>query len=262
MKIEQERGISIVTSVMKFEYRDVVFNLGHAGPRGFFRRHLSHADGGDSAVMVIDAAKGIEAQTLKLFEVCRLRDIPIITFVNKMDREARDPFALLDEIELKLAIDSAPMNWPSGWAGVSAASRSRPQAVRHVVTDRGRTPFKARFHRVDALLPDDERAELHRGRGADSRGLPAIRSDAFRDGPSDAGLFRSGIQNFGVQDLLEGLSATGARHRGSRRRQERVDNLPSRRSPASCSRSRRTWIRNTATASPSSVFARAGFRAA
>jgi peptide chain release factor 3 len=73
----------------------------------------------DSAVMVLDAAKGIEPQTLKLFEVCRLRDIPIITFINKMDREAQDPFALLDEIEHKLALDPAPLYWPAGRAALS-----------------------------------------------------------------------------------------------------------------------------------------------
>jgi peptide chain release factor 3 len=104
MKIERERGISVVTSVMTFEYGDNVFNLldtpGHEDFADDTYRTLSAVD---SAVMVIDAAKGIEPRTLKLFEVCRLRDIPIITFVNKMDRESRDPFEILDEIEAKLA---------------------------------------------------------------------------------------------------------------------------------------------------------------
>ena len=100
MKIERERGISVVTSVMTFEYGDHVFNLldtpGHEDFADDTYRTLSAVD---SAVMVIDAAKGIEPRTLKLFEVCRLRDIPIVTFVNKMDRESRDPFEILDEIE-------------------------------------------------------------------------------------------------------------------------------------------------------------------
>jgi len=115
MKIERERGISVVTSVMTFEYEDNVFNLldtpGHEDFADDTYRTLSAVD---SAVMVIDAAKGIEPRTLKLFEVCRLRDIPIITFVNKMDRESRDPFDLLDEIEKTLALDTAPVTWPVG----------------------------------------------------------------------------------------------------------------------------------------------------
>ena len=106
MKIERERGISVVTSVMTFEYGDHVFNLldtpGHEDFADDTYRTLTAVD---SAVMVIDAAKGIEPRTLKLFEVCRMRDIPIVTFVNKMDREARDPLEILDEIEEKLALD-------------------------------------------------------------------------------------------------------------------------------------------------------------
>ncbi|RVL10713.1 GTP-binding protein, partial [Sinorhizobium meliloti] len=115
MKIERERGISVVTSVMTFEYNDTVFNLldtpGHEDFADDTYRTLTAVD---AAVMVIDAAKGIEPRTLKLFEVCRLRDIPIITFVNKMDRESRDPFEILDEVEQKLALDCAPVTWPIG----------------------------------------------------------------------------------------------------------------------------------------------------
>src|SRR5579862_7574501 len=115
MKIEQERGISVTSAVMTFEYENAVFNLldtpGHEDFSEDTYRTLTAAD---SAVMVIDAAKGIEAQTRKLFEVCRLRDIPITTFVNKMDREARDPFELLDEISDQLQIETAPLVWPAG----------------------------------------------------------------------------------------------------------------------------------------------------
>src|SRR5512146_1042119 len=115
MKIEQERGISVTSAVMTFEYGGAAFNLlatpGHEDFSEDTYRTLAAAD---SAVMVIDAAKGIEAQTRKLFEVCRLRDIPIMTFVNKMDRESRDSFELLDEIEKTLALDTAPMTWPIG----------------------------------------------------------------------------------------------------------------------------------------------------
>src|SRR5271163_5239246 len=115
MKIEQERGISVTSAVMTFEYQNAVFNLldtpGHEDFSEDTYRTLTAAD---SAVMVIDAAKGIEAQTRKLFEVCRLRDIPIMTFVNKMDREARDPFDLMSEIEQTLALDVTPASWPIG----------------------------------------------------------------------------------------------------------------------------------------------------
>ncbi len=113
MKIERERGISVVTSaVMTFEYKDIVCNLldtpGHEDFSEDTYRTLTAAD---SAIMVIDAAKGIEAQTLKLFEVCRMRDVPIITFINKIDREGVHPFELMDEIASKLALDTAPMIW-------------------------------------------------------------------------------------------------------------------------------------------------------
>src|SRR5215468_8522165 len=115
MKIERERGISVSASVMTFENHGLIFNLldtpGHEDFSEDTYRTLTAAD---SAVMVLDAAKGIEPQTLKLFEVCRLRDIPIITFINKMDREAADPFELLDEIHAKLALDVSPVMWPAG----------------------------------------------------------------------------------------------------------------------------------------------------
>src|ERR687883_351272 len=117
MAIERERGISVVTSVMTFEFEGRVFNLlDTPGHEDFSEDTYRTLTAVDSAVMVIDAAKGIEARTRKLFEVCRLRDIPIITFINKMDRESRDPFELLDEIEKTLALDTAPVTWPVGRA--------------------------------------------------------------------------------------------------------------------------------------------------
>jgi peptide chain release factor 3 len=115
MEMERARGISISSSVMTFEHEGLVFNLldtpGHQDFSEDTYRTLSAVD---SAIMVIDAAKGIESQTRKLFEVCRLRDIPIITFINKMDREGRDPLELLDEIESTLALDVSPVTWPVG----------------------------------------------------------------------------------------------------------------------------------------------------
>src|SRR6201989_2627731 len=115
MKIERERGISVVTSAMTFEFGGLVFNLlDTPGHEDFSEDTYRTLTAVDSAVMVIDAAKGIEARTRKLFEVCRLRDIPIITFINKMDRESHDVFELLDEIEKTLALDTTPMTWPVG----------------------------------------------------------------------------------------------------------------------------------------------------
>src|SRR6056297_3759802 len=100
MKVERERGISVASSVMTYEHRDLTFNLlDTPGHEDFSEDTYRTLTAVDSAIMVIDAAKGIESQTRKLFEVCRLRDIPIITFINKVDREGRDPFELLDEIE-------------------------------------------------------------------------------------------------------------------------------------------------------------------
>ena len=115
MKVERERGISVTSSVMTYEYAGRIFNLlDTPGHEDFSEDTYRTLTAVDSAVMVIDAAKGIEAQTRKLFEVCRLRNVPIVTFINKMDREARDPFDLLDEIEQNLALDVTPASWPIG----------------------------------------------------------------------------------------------------------------------------------------------------
>src|SRR5215208_6038893 len=115
MAIERERGISVVTSVMTFEFEGRVFNLlDTPGHEDFSEDTYRTLTAVDSAVMVIDAAKGIEAQTRKLFEVCRLRDVPIVTFINKLDREGRDPFELLDEVAHTLALDVVPHSWPIG----------------------------------------------------------------------------------------------------------------------------------------------------
>jgi peptide chain release factor 3 len=104
MKVERERGISVASSIMTFAFKDNMFNLlDTPGHEDFSEDTYRTLTAVDSAVMVLDAAKGIEVQTRKLFEVCRLRDMPIVTFINKMDRDARDPFDLLDEVEQTLA---------------------------------------------------------------------------------------------------------------------------------------------------------------
>ena len=210
MKIERERGISVVTSVMTFEYGDNVFNLldtpGHEDFADDTYRTLSAVD---SAVMVIDAAKGIEPRTLKLFEVCRLRDIPIVTFVNKMDRDARDTFEILDEIEQKLALDTAPITWPIGqgrtFAGTyhlaeNAVRRSDDETERHKVNGPD-------SNRVAGLLPENDREtfieELELAREA----CRPFDLKAFREGHLTPVYFGSALRNFGVRDLIEGLGA-------------------------------------------------------
>ena len=115
MEIEKQRGISVTSSVMQFHYEGYCINiLDTPGHQDFSEDTYRTLMAADSAVMVIDAAKGVEPQTRKLFKVCLLRDIPIFTFINKMDREARNPYDLLDEIEYELGIKTYPMNWPIG----------------------------------------------------------------------------------------------------------------------------------------------------
>ncbi|MGN6464899.1 MAG: peptide chain release factor 3 [Rhizobiaceae bacterium] len=210
MKIERERGISVVTSVMTFEYGDHVFNLldtpGHEDFSDDTYRTLTAVD---SAVMVIDAAKGIEPRTLKLFEVCRLRDIPIVTFVNKMDRETRDPFEILDEIEAKLALDTAPVTWPIGRGKSFAGTYHLAQnAVRHGDAETERTPVNGPdSNRVAGLLPEHEREafieELELAREA----CRPFDLDSFREGHLTPVFFGSALRNYGVRDLIEALGA-------------------------------------------------------
>ena len=129
MKLEQERGISVTGSVMQFNYRDRVVNLldtpGHADFSEDTYRTLTAVD---SALMVIDCAKGVEERTIRLMEVCRLRQTPIFTFINKLDREGRDPVELLDEVESVLGIQCAPITWPVGMG-------SRLKGVYHLLDD-------------------------------------------------------------------------------------------------------------------------------
>ena len=209
MKIERERGISVVTSVMTFEFDGLVFNLlDTPGHEDFSEDTYRTLTAVDSAVMVIDAAKGIEARTRKLFEVCRLRDIPIITFINKMDREGRDPFELLDEIEKTLALDTTPATWPIG--------RGRDFIGTYDVATAGVRLLDGDGQKTGAPLKVDI-AELARGRaGLDAGAIKdelALVSEAckpfdlaaFREGHLTPVYFGSALRNFGVGDLLEGL---------------------------------------------------------
>jgi len=208
MKIERERGISVVTSVMTFEYGDCIFNLldtpGHEDFADDTYRTLSAVD---SAVMVLDAARGIEPRTLKLFEVCRLRDIPIVTFINKMDREARDPLEILDEIEEKLALDAAPITWPIGagknFAGTFALHENRVRRQ-----DAEEQAIEVKDERGAAeLLPENERVSFIEGVGLARDATKRFDVQAFNEGHMTPVYFGSALRNFGVRDLIDALAA-------------------------------------------------------
>ncbi|MFQ5983480.1 MAG: GTP-binding protein, partial [Woeseiaceae bacterium] len=115
MALEQQRGISVTSSVMQFPYRDCIVNLlDTPGHEDFSEDTYRTLTAVDSALMVIDCAKGVESRTVKLMDVCRLRDTPIMTFINKLDRDGREPIELLDEIESVLDIECSPVTWPIG----------------------------------------------------------------------------------------------------------------------------------------------------
>lgn len=227
MKIERERGISVVTSVMTFEFEGLVFNLlDTPGHEDFSEDTYRTLTAVDSAVMVIDAAKGIEARTRKLFEVCRLRDIPIITFINKMDRESRDVFELLDEIEKTLALDTTPMTWPVG--------RGRDFLGTYDVVNGGVRLLEGGGAKTGAAQ-QIEIAEL--GKLNANLDVSAVKDelelvteaskpfelDAFREGHLTPVYFGSALRNFGVGDLLEGLGKFAPEPRAQDSDQRKVE---------------------------------------
>ena len=158
--------------------------------------------------MVIDAAKGIEARTRKLFEVCRLRDIPILTFINKMDRETRDPFDLIDEIEKTLALDAAPLNWTIG-RGRSLAGLYDTRSRRLIPFGSDAEPLSVAGPddpRVAALLPEHERGEALEELNLAIEGLKRFDPQAFLEGHMTPVLFGSALKGFGVKDLIDALA--------------------------------------------------------
>ena len=215
MKVEQERGISVASSVMTFEYQDVTFNLlDTPGHEDFSEDTYRVLTAVDSAVMVLDSAKGIESQTKKLFEVCRLRNIPILTFINKLDREGLDPFVLLDDIEKTLALDVTPASWPIG-AGKDflgcydiindqlillnkSGDKSQINAV--IETCQGLDDPK-----LDELLPAHAVAKLREDVEMVKELCPKFDLDLYLAGALTPVFFGSAINNFGVQEVLEGL---------------------------------------------------------
>ncbi|WP_375397768.1 peptide chain release factor 3 [uncultured Sphingomonas sp.] len=201
MKIEQQRGISVTSSVMTFEREGVTFNLlDTPGHEDFSEDTYRTLTAVDSAVMVIDAARGIEAQTRKLFEVCRLRSVPIITFINKVDREGRGAFDLLDEIAETLALDVCPMSWPVGMGGtfqgvldLASNQVSRPEGDSRA--------FLGKVD-IDPVLPDDVAEEVELAQA----GYAAFDGDAYRAGDLTPVYFGSALKDFGVAELIAALA--------------------------------------------------------
>src|SRR5579864_8025646 len=214
MEVERERGISVSSAVMTFEHEGLTFNLlDTPGHQDFSEDTYRTLTAVDSAVMVIDAAKGIEAQTLKLFEVCRLRNVPIITFINKLDREGRDPFDLMDEIERLLALDVTPASWPIGM-GRDFLGTYDLFADALLLFDRGageRIVEPVRCSGLDdpqlaARLPEAALKKL-RDDIEMARGLcPAFSREAYLQGHMTPVFFGSALNNFGVRELLRGIA--------------------------------------------------------
>src|SRR5450755_475551 len=196
MKIERERGISVVTSVMTFEFEGLVFNLlDTPGHEDFSEDTYRTLTAVDSAVMVIDAAKGIEARTRKVFEICRMRDIPLITFINKMDRDARDPIELLDEVASTLALDTSPVTWPIGRASEFAGTYDLRKREMHLIKDLPQSD-----PRMQAVADE---VDLVRS------ALPEFDLESFNAGHLTPVYFGSAIKGIGVADLLDGLAEYG-----------------------------------------------------
>ncbi len=214
MKVEQERGISVTSAVMTYDYRGHTFNLlDTPGHEDFSEDTYRTLTAVDSAVMVLDSGKGIETQTLKLFEVCRLRDMPIATFINKLDREGLDPFALLEEVESRLQLEVSPASWPIGMGRdflgcydlihdkLILMARTKGEKMDEGVECNGLDDPK-----LDELLPEAAVKKL-RDDVAMVRGLckPFDRA-AYLEGHMTPVYFGSAVNNFGVRELLEGLA--------------------------------------------------------
>jgi len=213
MKVEQERGISVTSAVMTFENGGITYNLlDTPGHEDFSEDTYRTLTAVDSAVMVLDSAKGIETQTRKLFEVCRLRDMPIITFINKMDRDGRDPFDLLDEVEQQLALDICPASWPIGMGRdfkgcydllndrLVLFERSKGEEIKDSIECSGLDD-----PRIDQLLPSLLAQKL-REDVAMVRGLcKPFDKQAYLEGHMSPVYFGSAVNNFGVNELLQGV---------------------------------------------------------
>ncbi|RMG92613.1 MAG: peptide chain release factor 3 [Zetaproteobacteria bacterium] len=210
MKIEQERGISVASSVMKFNYRDHEINLlDTPGHQDFSEDTYRVLTAVDSAMMVIDSAKGVEPQTEKLMEVCRMRNTPIVTFINKLDREGMEPLSILAEIEDKLAIECVPLSWPIGMGKSFRGVYNLYKKELNLFRAGADTRDFENIHiddlsdpRLDELLgsqADDLREDIELLEGAAN---PFSHKD-FLEGSQTPVFFGSAINNFGVRELLD-----------------------------------------------------------
>ena len=217
MKMEQDRGISVSASAMSFDFGKYRFNLvdtpGHSDFSEDTYRTLTAVD---AAIMVIDGAKGVESQTRKLFEVCRLRDLPILTFCNKMDRESRDTFEIIDEIQENLAIDVAPASWPIGmgrdFLGAYDLIHDRLEIMDRA--DRNRVAESIKISGLDDPrladhIPAAQLAKLREEVEMARELLPAFHRQSFLEGHMTPIWFGSAINSFGVRELMEGIAGYG-----------------------------------------------------
>ncbi len=212
MEIEKQRGISVASSVMQMLYRDHVINLlDTPGHKDFSEDTYRVLTAVDSALMVIDAANGVEAQTRRLIEVCRQRDTPIITFVNKMDREVREPLDIMDEIERELGMPCVPMTWPVG-QGKSFGGIMNLRTQTMTVFDSGKERLPQEFETIRL----DNRTELIKRFGSEFESAeqsmelaagasPTWDREAFLAGKQTPVFFGSGVNNFGVMEVLDAL---------------------------------------------------------
>jgi peptide chain release factor 3 len=217
MKMEQDRGISVSASAMSFDFKEFRFNLvdtpGHSDFSEDTYRTLTAVD---AAVMVIDGAKGVESQTQKLFEVCRMRDLPIMTFCNKMDREARDTFEIIDEIQEMLAIHVTPASWPIGqgreFLGCYDILRDRLELMDRA--DRNKVAQSIAIEGIDdpkiaEYVPADLLEKLREDLEMARELLPKLDPQAVLEGHMTPIWFGSAINSFGVKELMDGIGTYG-----------------------------------------------------
>lgn len=230
MEMEKERGISVTTSVMQFEHKDAIINLlDTPGHEDFSEDTYRTLTAVDSALMVIDVAKGVEERTINLMEVCRLRTTPILTFINKLDREGREPIELLDEVEDVLKIQCAPITWPIGMG-------KRFKGVYHLYKDEIHL-FSAQhggkiaeaevikgLHnpKLDELL-DDQAAELRDEIDLVKGASHEFNLDAYLSGKLSPVFFGSAINNFGILELLDAFAEYAPSPRPREAEQRTVD---------------------------------------
>ncbi len=213
MKVEQERGISVASSVMTFENGGITYNLlDTPGHEDFSEDTYRVLTAVDSAIMVLDCAKGIETQTRKLFEVCRLRDIPIVTFINKLDREALDPLELLDQIQDQLQLDCAPLYWPAAsgqrFGGMTDLRTGEFLHYSKKTANEGLTPGESPRVSLDGVRDQVDPSaleELEEGAEMAREMLPTIDKQAFLEGHMTPVVFGTALRHFGVGELLSVL---------------------------------------------------------